>query len=70
MSCIFWVAPAETQKLADTDHFDDSVIIHEYGHFLEDVYGKSFLADLITETLLSIRVLHGVKVGLIFYRAQ
>lgn len=28
-------------KTADTDHFDDSVIIHEYGHFLEDVYGKS-----------------------------
>ncbi len=22
----------------DTDQFDDSVIIHEYGHFLEDVY--------------------------------
>ncbi len=28
-------------KTADTDHFDNSVIIHEYGHFLEDVYGKS-----------------------------
>lgn len=26
---------------ADTDHFDDSVILHEYGHFLEDVYGNS-----------------------------
>ncbi len=26
---------------ADTDHFDDSVIIHEYGHFIEDVFGKS-----------------------------
>lgn len=25
----------------DTDHFDTSVIIHEYGHFLEDVYGKT-----------------------------
>ena len=24
----------------DTDHFDDSVIIHEYAHFLEDVYAK------------------------------
>lgn len=24
----------------DTDHFDDSVIIHEYGHFLEDIYSK------------------------------
>jgi hypothetical protein len=23
---------------SDTDHFDNSVIIHEYGHFLEDVY--------------------------------
>lgn len=22
----------------DTDHFDDPVILHEYGHFLEDVY--------------------------------
>ncbi len=22
----------------DTDHFDDSVILHEYGHFLEDLY--------------------------------
>lgn len=28
-------------KSADTDHFDDSVILHEYGHFLEDVYGSS-----------------------------
>jgi len=28
-------------KTSDTDHFDNSVIIHEYGHFLEDVYGKS-----------------------------
>lgn len=28
-------------KTVDTDHFDDSVIIHEYGHFLEDIYGKS-----------------------------
>lgn len=26
---------------ADTDHFDDSVILHEFGHFLEDVYSKS-----------------------------
>lgn len=26
---------------ADTDHFDTSVILHEYGHFLEDVYGKT-----------------------------
>lgn len=25
----------------DTDHFDTSVILHEYGHFLEDVYGKT-----------------------------
>ncbi len=28
-------------KTQDTDHFDDSVIIHEYGHFLEDVYSRS-----------------------------
>lgn len=26
---------------SDTDHFDNSVIIHEYGHFLEDVYAVS-----------------------------
>lgn len=26
---------------SDTDHFDNSVIIHEYGHFLEDAYFKS-----------------------------
>ena len=25
---------------SDTDHFDNSVILHEYGHFLEDVYGQ------------------------------
>jgi hypothetical protein len=25
----------------DTDHFDNSVIIHEYGHFLEDAFAKS-----------------------------
>ncbi len=24
----------------DTDHFDNSVIIHEYAHFIEDVFGK------------------------------
>ncbi len=28
-------------KNIDTDHFDASVIVHEYGHFLEDVYGRS-----------------------------
>jgi hypothetical protein len=26
---------------SDTDHFDNSVIIHEYGHFLEDTVSKS-----------------------------
>jgi len=26
---------------SDTDHFDNSVIIHEYAHFLEDVFTKS-----------------------------
>lgn len=26
---------------SDFDHFDDSVILHEFGHFLEDVYSKS-----------------------------
>jgi hypothetical protein len=28
-------------KNSDTDHFDDSVVLHEYGHFLEDKYAKS-----------------------------
>lgn len=28
-------------SVSDTDHFDNSVIIHEYGHFLEDNYSKS-----------------------------
>jgi hypothetical protein len=28
-------------KATDTDHFDDSVILHEYGHFLEAHYGHS-----------------------------
>ncbi len=28
-------------KTSDTDHFDNSIILHEYGHFLEDVYSKS-----------------------------
>lgn len=28
-------------KASDTDHFDDSVILHEYGHFLEARYGHS-----------------------------
>lgn len=28
-------------KTVDTDHFDDSIILHEYGHFLEDVYAIS-----------------------------
>ncbi len=26
---------------SDTDQFDDSVILHEYAHFLEDVYSKT-----------------------------
>lgn len=26
---------------SDTDHFDDSIILHEYGHFLEDTYGHT-----------------------------
>ncbi len=25
----------------DTDHFDDYIILHEYGHFLEDIHGGS-----------------------------
>lgn len=28
-------------KVSDTDHFDDSIVLHEYGHFLEDTYGRS-----------------------------
>lgn len=31
----------EDMKISDTDHFDDSVIIHEYGHFIEDMYAKT-----------------------------
>lgn len=27
-------------EYTDMDHFDNSVIIHEYGHFIEDLYGK------------------------------
>jgi len=27
-------------KSSDADHFDDSVILHEYGHFLESKYGR------------------------------
>lgn len=26
---------------SDTDHFDNSVVIHEYGHFVEDIYAKT-----------------------------
>ena len=26
---------------ADTDHYDNSVIVHEYAHFIEDVYSKT-----------------------------
>ena len=29
-----------TSSDADTDEFDDAVILHEYGHFLEHVYGN------------------------------
>jgi len=25
---------------SDMDHFDDAVILHEYGHFVEDVFGR------------------------------
>ncbi len=28
-------------NFSDTDHFDNSIIIHEYGHFIESNYGKS-----------------------------
>ncbi len=28
-------------RASDTDHFDDSIILHEYAHFLEDTYGHS-----------------------------
>lgn len=28
-------------KTSDTDHFDDPIINHEYGHFLEDIYSRS-----------------------------
>jgi hypothetical protein len=34
------IAGQTNTHTVDTDHFDDSVIIHEYAHFLEDVYAK------------------------------
>lgn len=33
-------ADGETDDV-DTDHFDDTVILHEYGHFLEDQFSKT-----------------------------
>lgn len=26
---------------SDTDHFDDAIVLHEYGHFIEDNYSRS-----------------------------
>jgi hypothetical protein len=26
---------------SDTDHFDNSIIVHEYGHFIEDIFSKT-----------------------------
>ncbi len=26
---------------SDTDHFDDTIVLHEYGHFIEDKYAKT-----------------------------
>lgn len=31
----------EGRLVDDPDHFDKAIIVHEYAHFLEDVYGKS-----------------------------
>ncbi len=31
----------ENVKTNDTDHYDDSVIVHEYGHFIEDIYSNT-----------------------------
>lgn len=38
---LYILGGVEGSVCTDTDHFDNSVILHEYGHFLEDAYGKS-----------------------------
>ena len=38
---IYMLGGIEGDVCTDTDHFDRSVILHEYGHFLENAYGKS-----------------------------
>lgn len=38
---IYILGGIEGDVCTDTDHFDRSVILHEYGHFLENAFGKS-----------------------------
>lgn len=38
---IYMLGGIEGDVCVDTDHFDRSVILHEYGHFLENTFGKS-----------------------------
>ncbi len=40
-SGIYIMGGKEGSICVDTDHFDNSVLIHEYGHFLEKTYSKS-----------------------------
>lgn len=40
-SGIYIMGGKEGSICVDTDHFDNSVLIHEYGHFLEKSYAKS-----------------------------
>lgn len=38
---IYMLGGVENSVCTDTDHFDNSVILHEYGHFLENAFSKS-----------------------------
>ncbi len=38
---LYILGGVQSEVCTDTDHFDRSVILHEYGHFLEAAYGKS-----------------------------
>lgn len=38
---VYILGGIEGDVCTDTDHFDRSVILHEYGHFLENAFGKS-----------------------------
>lgn len=38
---LYILGGVQGEVCTDTDHFDRSVILHEYGHYLEAAYGKS-----------------------------